>query len=151
MTTTLTPTTTAAPIIAMDEIRKIYDTGKIKVEALKGIDLTVQQGDFVAIVGPSGSGQSTLMNLIGCLDTPSEGPHRLGGEEEDRRTRSRPWAAIANPCVSRLAHLASSGQCRRTACLRLQPPRKRYPRRVICDARLRSSRLPRALRRGPSP
>src|SRR3954471_18681632 len=68
-------------IIDMAGIRKIYDTGKIKVEALKGIDLSVPKGELVAIVGPSGSGKSTLMNLLGCLDTPSEGTYRLGGEE----------------------------------------------------------------------
>ena len=68
------------PVISMSGIRKIYDTGKIKVEALRGVDLQVQDGEFVAIVGPSGSGKSTLMNLIGCLDTPSEGTYRLSGE-----------------------------------------------------------------------
>jgi putative ABC transport system ATP-binding protein len=68
-------------IIDMAGIRKVYDTGKIKVEALKGIDLSVPKGELVAIVGPSGSGKSTLMNLLGCLDTPSEGTYRLGGEE----------------------------------------------------------------------
>jgi len=67
-------------IIHMDAIRKIYDTGKVQVEALKGIDLSVKRGEFVAIVGPSGSGKSTLMNLIGCLDTPSGGEYHLGGE-----------------------------------------------------------------------
>ena len=69
------------PVIAMDKIRKIYDTGKVRVEALKGIDLAVAAGEFVAIVGPSGSGKSTLMNLIGCLDTPSDGTYRLAGED----------------------------------------------------------------------
>jgi putative ABC transport system ATP-binding protein len=68
-------------IIDMQGIRKVYDTGKIKVEALKGIDLVVTPGEFVAVVGPSGSGKSTLMNMIGCLDTPSDGRYRLAGED----------------------------------------------------------------------
>ena len=67
-------------IIDMRAITKVYDTGKIKVEALRGIDLAVKGGEFVAVVGPSGSGKSTLLNLLGCLDTPSDGEYRLGGE-----------------------------------------------------------------------
>ncbi len=74
-------------IIEMQGIRKVYDTGKVKVEALMGIDFSVQQGEFVAVVGPSGSGKSTLMNLIGCLDTPTEGRYRLGGEDVSKFTR----------------------------------------------------------------
>jgi putative ABC transport system ATP-binding protein len=67
-------------IIEMLGITKVYDTGKIKVEALKGIDLVVDKGEFVAVVGPSGSGKSTLLNLVGCLDTPTGGSYMLGGE-----------------------------------------------------------------------
>ena len=67
-------------IIEMLGITKVYDTGKIKVEALRGIDLVVDKGEFVAVVGPSGSGKSTLLNLVGCLDTASGGTYMLGGE-----------------------------------------------------------------------
>ena len=69
----------ARDVIRMEQIRKVYDTGKVKVEALCGIDLLIGKGEFVAIVGPSGSGKSTLMNLVGCLDTPTSGSYLLGG------------------------------------------------------------------------
>jgi putative ABC transport system ATP-binding protein len=81
--------TTSNPIIAMNGIRKVYDTGKVKVEALKGVDLEIHPGEFVAIVGPSGSGKSTLMNLLGCLDTPSDGTYAIGGENVAGVTRDQ--------------------------------------------------------------
>ena len=71
---------TNGAVIHMRDIRKVYDTGKIQVEALRGIDIDVHPGEFIAIVGPSGSGKSTLMNLIGCLDTPTDGLYQLRGE-----------------------------------------------------------------------
>ena len=76
-------------IIRMSEIRKIYDTGKVKVEALKSIDLDVKKGEMLAIVGPSGSGKSTLMNLLGCLDTATSGTYELGGENVAGVTRDQ--------------------------------------------------------------
>ncbi len=68
-------------LIELREVRKVYDTGAVKVEALRGVDLAVAENEFLAIVGPSGSGKSTLMNIVGCLDTATGGSYRLRGEE----------------------------------------------------------------------
>jgi len=68
-------------LIELRDIWKIYDLGEVKVEALRGISVTIDQGEYVALMGPSGSGKSTLMNLLGCLDRPNKGSYRLGGEE----------------------------------------------------------------------
>jgi putative ABC transport system ATP-binding protein len=76
-------------VISMERIRKIYDTGKIKVEALRDISLKVKSGEFIAIVGPSGSGKSTLMNLLGCLDVPTEGIFELSGEKVSDMNREK--------------------------------------------------------------
>ncbi len=71
----------ARPIIQIRGLTKIYDMGKIQVEALRGVDLDVRQNEFIAVMGPSGSGKSTLMNLIGCLDTPTAGTYTLNAQE----------------------------------------------------------------------
>ena len=68
-------------LIDLEGIRKVYDTGAVKVEALRGLDLAVRENEFLAIVGPSGSGKSTLMNIIGCLDHATEGSYRLDGTD----------------------------------------------------------------------
>ncbi|MBD3298638.1 MAG: ATP-binding cassette domain-containing protein [candidate division Zixibacteria bacterium] len=68
-------------MIKLDHVHKVYDTGKIKVEALRGVDLDVRQGEFLTLVGPSGSGKSTLMNILGCLDSPTEGTYYFRGEQ----------------------------------------------------------------------
>lgn len=66
-------------IIRMENIGKVYDTGKVKVEALKKVNLDIEKGEFVSIMGPSGSGKSTLMNIIGCLDRATDGYYELDG------------------------------------------------------------------------
>lgn len=68
-------------LIQLENLTKIYKMGETKVRALSGISYRIQQGDLVAIMGPSGSGKSTLMNIIGCLDRPTEGKYFLEGEE----------------------------------------------------------------------
>ncbi len=66
-------------LIQLQDIYKIYQMGEETVHALDGIDLTIDKGEFVAIVGSSGSGKSTAMNIIGCLDVPTSGSYHLGG------------------------------------------------------------------------
>ena len=68
-------------MIEVKDLRKSYQLGTQELEVLKGINFTINKGEYVAIMGPSGSGKSTLMNIIGCLDTPTSGSYKLNGTE----------------------------------------------------------------------
>jgi putative ABC transport system ATP-binding protein len=70
----------SGPVIELEEVTKVYRTGSIAVAALRGVSLTINSGEYVAIIGPSGSGKSTLMHILGCLDTPTTGSFLLAGE-----------------------------------------------------------------------
>ncbi|OCZ49697.1 ABC transporter ATP-binding protein [Dehalobacter sp. TeCB1] len=82
-------------MITLKGIKKIYQTGDVQVAALRGIELTISQGEFVAIMGPSGSGKSTTMNMLGCLDTPTEGEYYLDGIDVSHASK-RELATIRN-------------------------------------------------------
>ena len=71
----------ARPVIQLEHIHKIYTMGDVEVHALRGISLTIREGEFMAIMGASGSGTSTTMNIIGCLDPPSRGTYILDGQD----------------------------------------------------------------------
>jgi putative ABC transport system ATP-binding protein len=74
-------TVAALPVIALQDVHKIYRTGAVEVHALRGISLTITRGEFAAIIGASGSGKSTLMNLLGFLDRPTSGAYRFDGQD----------------------------------------------------------------------
>lgn len=68
-------------LISLREIKKVYRMGEVDIEALRGVSLEVDKGDFLAIMGASGSGKTTLMNIMGCLDRPTDGGYFLGGKD----------------------------------------------------------------------
>lgn len=85
-------------MLEIKKIKKIYQMGKVKVEALKGVSFCIGKGEFVAIMGPSGSGKSTLMHIIGCLDQPTEGSFIIGGKDVSKLNDDR-LAEIRNKSI----------------------------------------------------
>jgi putative ABC transport system ATP-binding protein len=79
----------AEPLIAAEGLAKDYHLGSRRIHALRGVSVSIQPGEFVAVMGPSGSGKSTFMNLLGCLDTPTAGEYRLDGLDVSRMGRDR--------------------------------------------------------------
>ena len=82
-------------LIDITDMTKIYGTGDVAVHALRGVDAAVEKGEFVAIMGPSGSGKSTLMNIVGCLDRPTDGTYVLDGEDVSRLSKDK-LASVRN-------------------------------------------------------
>jgi putative ABC transport system ATP-binding protein len=87
--------TAADEVIGIRALRKVYRMGDFEVEALRGIDVSIHSGEFVAVMGASGSGKSTFMNILGCLDRPTAGSYLLEGEDVSQLT-SDEWALIRN-------------------------------------------------------
>ncbi len=77
------------PLIELKALTKVYGTGQASMHALRGIDLRIDEGEFVAVMGPSGSGKSTCMNILGCLDTATEGAYRFKEVEVNRLSRAQ--------------------------------------------------------------
>jgi putative ABC transport system ATP-binding protein len=76
------------PVIEISKVKKVYTMGANKVFALRGVDLTVERGEMIAVMGSSGSGKSTLMNILGCLDVPTDGSYVLDGVRVDGMSRN---------------------------------------------------------------
>ncbi|MCU1679253.1 MAG: skiY [Frankiales bacterium] len=76
-------------ILSLRDVRKTYTMGELQVDALAGITMTVNEGEYVAVMGPSGSGKSTLMHILGCLDVPTSGTYELAGTDVSSMTETQ--------------------------------------------------------------
>lgn len=83
------PTPLRPAVVEFEAVTKVYGAGAMAVRALAGVSLRIDRGEFVAVMGPSGSGKSTCMNILGCLDTPTDGAYRFEGVEVGRLTRNQ--------------------------------------------------------------
>jgi putative ABC transport system ATP-binding protein len=81
--------TTRHPLVELRGVSKVYGSGTAAMQALRGVDLRIDEGEFVAVMGPSGSGKSTCMNILGCLDTPTQGKYLFKNAEVGRLTRNQ--------------------------------------------------------------
>ena len=75
------------PVISVRNLKKTYVVGDIQVHALRGVDVDVEQGEFVCVTGPSGSGKSTFLHILGCLDKPTAGHYVLDGQDVSKMSR----------------------------------------------------------------
>ena len=82
-------------LIEIKDLTKVYGVGNVAVHALRGVNMTVERGEFVAIMGASGSGKSTLMNILGCLDRPTSGAYILDGQDVSRLSKNQ-LASVRN-------------------------------------------------------
>ena len=108
-------------LIEIQDVTKVYQMGDVEVHALRGVSLTIAEGEMVAIMGPSGSGKSTLMNILGCLDQPSDGAYLLDGvdvgslNDDQLASHSQSEGRLRVPAVyAAPAHLGAA-QCRDAA------------------------------------
>ena len=97
-------------VIRVEDLHKTYRMGDIEVPALRGINLTIDRGEFVAVMGSSGSGKSTFMNILGCLDRPTRGKYFLEEDEVGSHPQQTNWLRVSG--VQSFIPNHRSGKCR---------------------------------------
>ena len=108
------------PVAELRHIHKVYGSGDTEVRAVNDLNLTVEAGDYIAVMGASGSGKSTAMNILGCLDRPSSGSYLLQGQQVDGLSVMTPWRSCATAawalCFSSFTCSAISRHRRTLSC-----------------------------------
>ena len=106
---------TEFPVLLLNDIHKVYNPGPLQVHVLKGVSMSVERGDYVAIMGHSGSGKSTMLNILGCLDIPTEGSYLIDGV--DVSSLSEGAAGRRAQPVPRASSSRASTWCARTSAM----------------------------------